>query len=73
MVLVGRDDRNQALALSERLVLPCALLDGVPIGSDTIKQTARDFDVEWLDVTRDPWTPALLDWLRAASDKAKDQ
>jgi hypothetical protein len=70
IVVVGRNERHSACARAERNFLPCALLDGVPIVSPGLRQTAAELDVQWLDVTREPWTPTVQDWLRRSAEKA---
>jgi hypothetical protein len=64
LVVVGRSDRSSARALSNR-PLPCALIDGVGNGIATLsrKEAARGLNVEWIDATRDPWTPTVREWL----------
>lgn len=64
LVVVGRQDRNSARALSNHL-LPCALLDsaGQAIATPQRRGAARSLNVEWIDATREPWTPAVQDWL----------
>jgi hypothetical protein len=64
LVVVGRQDRNSARALSNQL-LPCALLDGAgaAVATPQRKGAARSLNVEWIDATSDPWTPAVQTWL----------
>ena len=64
LVVVGRRDRNSARALSQRL-LPCALLDstGGSVATPLRRVTAKSMNVEWIDSTHDPWTPAVQHWL----------
>ena len=64
LVVVGRQDRNSARAMSNRL-LPCAVLDGAgpEIATPRRKVAARSLSVEWIDATREPWTPAVQQWL----------
>lgn len=71
LVTVARQDRNSARARSNRL-LPCGLLDmvGAPIASPVRKATARILQTEWIDATRDPWTPEVRRWLGARSAQA---
>jgi hypothetical protein len=67
MVVVGRQDRNSARARSNRL-LPCALLDRLALPAATTsrrKAIARSLNVEWIDATMQPWTPAVQNWLAA--------
>jgi hypothetical protein len=66
LLLVGRNDRQQARTRGQ--LLPCAVLDsaGDPVATP-LRPTARMFNVEWIDATRDPWTPAVQQWLLAAS------
>jgi hypothetical protein len=68
LVVVGRQDRQSARALSNR-PLPCALLDriGGPLASPKRKTAARGLRVEWIDATADPWTPRVRNWLTAAA------
>ena len=71
LVTVGRRARHSARALSNRL-LPCGLLDmiGPSIASPVRKATARILQTEWIDATRDPWTPEVRRWLGARSTQA---
>lgn len=64
LVVVGRQDRNSARAISNRL-LPCALLDRVGPSIATPRRTdaARGLNVQWIDATQDPWTPQVQRWL----------
>jgi hypothetical protein len=68
LVVVGRQDRHSARALSNRL-LPCALLDGAGqvIATPQRRGAARSLNVEWIDATREPWTPAVQAWLHQAA------
>jgi hypothetical protein len=68
LVVVGRNARESARQRSKRL-LPCALLDaaGSVIGTPRRKDAARRLGVEWIDATREPWTPAVRQWLLHAS------
>jgi hypothetical protein len=64
LVTVGRQDRSSARAHSSRL-LPCALIDtvGASLAIPTRQRTARAIGVEWIDATREPWTPLVREWL----------
>jgi hypothetical protein len=68
LVVVGRQDRHSARALANRL-LPCALLDGAGsvIATPQRRGAARSLNVEWIDATREPWTPAVQAWLHEAA------
>jgi hypothetical protein len=68
LVVVGRQDRNSARALSNHL-LPCALLNGAgqAIATPQRKGAARSLNVEWIEATQDPWTPAVQNWLHEAA------
>ena len=70
LVVVGRQDRGSARALSNRQ-LPCAVLDGVggTVATPQRKVMARGLDVEWIDATQEPWAPTVMDWLRNASTR----
>lgn len=69
LVVVGRQDRNSARAVSNQL-LPCALLDnaGAPIATPQRKVAARSLNVEWIDATEEPWTPRVQTWLQTVAD-----
>ncbi|MEJ1963394.1 MAG: molecular chaperone Tir [Gammaproteobacteria bacterium] len=64
LVVVGRQDRHSARALSNRF-LPCGLLDtvGAGIATETRRKAARGLQVDWLDSTRDPWPSEVQQWL----------
>ncbi|QTF94213.1 TIR domain-containing protein [Halomonas sp. BM-2019] len=64
LVVVGKHDRQSARARSNRL-LPCGLLDtvGEPIATPVRRANARNVQADWLDGTRDPWTPEVRRWL----------
>jgi hypothetical protein len=64
LVVVGRQDRHSARALSNRL-LPCALLDtvGLPIATPERRKSARSLQVDWIDGAAQPWMPAIRSWL----------
>jgi hypothetical protein len=68
LVVVGRQDRNSARAVSNQLI-PCALLDnaGAPIATPQRKIAARSLNVEWIDATEDPWTPKVQTWLQTVA------
>jgi hypothetical protein len=68
LVVVGRQDRNSARALSNHL-LPCALLNaaGEAIATPQRKGAARSLNVEWIEASQDPWTPAVQTWLHAVA------
>lgn len=70
MMVVGRQDRHSARAISNRL-LPCALLDtvGAPVATTDRRSMARALQVDWIDSTRKPWAPELQEWLLEKSDK----
>jgi hypothetical protein len=74
LLVVGKHDRQSARALSQRL-LPCALLDtvGAPIASTVRQASARNIQVDWLDATLDPWTPAVQRWLVEKSTQASPE
>jgi hypothetical protein len=69
LVVVGRQDRNSARAVSNQ-PLPCALLDcaGAVIATPQRKVAARSLNVEWIDATVDPWTPNVQRWLQTSAD-----
>lgn len=71
LVTICRQDRNSARALSNRL-LPSGVLDtvGLPIANPVRRATARILQTEWIDATRDAWTPAVQRWLGARSAQA---
>jgi hypothetical protein len=63
LVVVGRQDRNSARSLSRKL-LPCALLDAAgSVATPRRRVAARSLNVEWIDASHDPWTPAVQQWL----------
>jgi hypothetical protein len=64
LVVVGRQDRHSARALSNR-PLPCALLDSIGSCTTTSKRrsTARGLQVDWIDATQEPWAPEVKRWL----------
>jgi hypothetical protein len=63
LVVVGRQDRNSARSLSRR-ILPCALLDAAgSVATPRRRVAARSLNVEWIDASHDPWTPAVQQWL----------
>lgn len=68
LVVVGRQDRHSARAVSNRL-LPCGLLDlvGTPIATPQRRAAARALQIDWLDGTHEPWTPSVQEWLRTKS------
>ena len=68
LVVVGRQDRHSARAVSNRL-LPCGLLDtiGAPIATPQRKTAARALQIDWIDSTQEPWTLGVHDWLRQKS------
>lgn len=72
LVVVGKHDRQSARARSNRL-LPCALLDtvGEGIATPVRRATARNLQADWLDGTRDPWTPQVRRWLVEKSAQAE--
>lgn len=67
LVVVGRQDRNSARAISNQ-PLPCALLDnaGALIATPQRRLAARSLNVEWIDATQTPWTPKVQTWLHTA-------
>ncbi len=68
LVVVGRLDRNSARAMSNQ-PLPCALLDvaGPSIRTPQRQNAARSLNIDWIDATREPWTPAVQGWLLSAA------
>ena len=68
LVVVGRNDRQSARALSNRL-LPCALLDtiGAAIATPRRLTAARALQVQWLDGTAESWVPGVQGWLSGSS------
>jgi hypothetical protein len=64
LVVVGKLDRQSARARSNHL-LPCGLLDtvGPSIATPVRKASARALQADWIDATKDPWTPAVQQWL----------
>jgi hypothetical protein len=69
LVVVGRQDRNSARALSNH-PLPCALLDhvGEAIRTERRQAAARSLAVEWIDATQPAWPPAVQQWLATAAE-----
>jgi hypothetical protein len=65
LLVVGRHDRRSA----NKPLLPCAILDrtGGQLATPTRRSAARDSNVDWIDATREPWTPAVHAWLAAAA------
>ncbi len=68
LVVVGRQDRHSARAVSNRL-LPCGLLDtvGAAIATPQRKTAARALQIDWLDSTQQLWPAGVQDWLRHKS------
>jgi hypothetical protein len=68
MIVVGRQDRESAKAISNRL-LPCALLDtiGPAVATRQRLNMARNLKVDWIDSTRE-WTSGLQAWLGQKGD-----
>jgi hypothetical protein len=68
LVVVGRLDRHQALARSNRL-LPCGVADivGACKQSPQWSRKAANLGVAWFDASQPPWTPKIRDWLREAA------
>lgn len=66
LVGVGRNDRNSAKAISNRL-LPCALIDtvGAPIATPQRRRFAGQLRVDWIDGTNSSWVPSIEQWLVA--------
>jgi hypothetical protein len=64
LVVIGRQDRHAARALSEKL-LPCAVLntDGAEIATRRRKDLARALDIEWIDTIGDIWPSRVKSWL----------
>lgn len=63
LITVGRHDRNSARAFSNRS-LPCAVLDRIEITeTPQRRRVAERLNVEWLDVTGDPWVRKVENWL----------
>ena len=64
LVVVGRQDRNSACAISNH-VLPCALLDGIgdALRTERRRVAARSLNVAWIDATQPTWPPAVQEWL----------
>ncbi|MCB1875948.1 MAG: toll/interleukin-1 receptor domain-containing protein [Chromatiales bacterium] len=69
LVVVGRQDRQSAKAVSNR-PLPCALLDrvGGDVANPKRKTAAHGLRVEWIDATQDPWTPKVRQWLTSVAN-----
>ncbi len=65
MVVVGRQDRQSARAVSNRL-LPCALLNKVGQANPRRRVTARSLRVDWIDATTDTWPSDVQRWLGEA-------
>lgn len=77
LVVVGRQDRQSARALSNRF-LPCGLLDtvgtpadGAPIATENRRRAARGLQVDWLDSTKDVWPAEVQQWLNAKGTAAE--
>src|SRR5215469_3155227 len=70
LIVIGRNDRNSARALSNKL-LPCALLDNVggAIATPVRKLTATRLNIEWIDATNTLWTPAVQEWLNRSGSE----
>jgi hypothetical protein len=68
LVVVGRQDRNSARAISNQ-PLPCALLDnaGQAIATPQRRLAAKSLNVEWIDATSSPWTPKVHTWLQGVA------
>jgi hypothetical protein len=64
LVVVGRQDRHSARALSNRL-LPCALVNraGPVLATPQRKDNARKLQVDWIEGASEPWVPELQHWL----------
>lgn len=73
LVVVGRQDRQSARALSNRL-LPCALLDngGQQIATVQRKTAACNLQVEWIDATHTPWVGDVQQWLSSAGSRMEE-
>jgi len=68
LVVVGKHECQSARSRSHRL-LPCALLNtvGGSLASPGRASTARTAQVDWIDGTAEPWTPAVHAWLSVKS------
>ena len=68
LVVVGRQDRNAARAITDR-PLPCGVLDtaGAVIGTARRRAMARALRIDWIDAGRDLWPGELKGWLIGAS------
>ena len=73
LVVVGRQDRQSARALSNHL-LPCALLNkgGQLIATPQRKSAAQSLQVEWIDATQQPWTDNVQHWLARAGERLEE-
>ncbi len=74
LLAVARHDRQSARARSQRL-LPCGVLDtvGPAIATPVRRATARNLQADWLDGTREPWTPAVQQWLADKGAEAEQR
>jgi hypothetical protein len=68
LVVVGRQDRNSARAITDRL-LPCGVLDtaGAAVATARRRAMARALGIDWIDAGRDLWPSQLKSWLIEAS------
>ena len=64
LLIIGRQDRHSARAVTKRL-LPCGLLDRVPgaISTAQRKINAKTLQVDWIDATGDGWVASVKQWL----------
>lgn len=67
LVVVGRNERHQARAFSDRL-MPCAVVDtaGLADNRQRILTNARRLGVHWFKAEDQSWTSDIPPWLRGA-------
>ena len=67
LVVVGRNDRHEARAYSDRL-LPCAVVDkaGLSKMKPRILDNARGLGIHWINADARVWTPEIQPWLGGA-------
>jgi hypothetical protein len=63
LVVIGRNDRHSARAISNRL-LPCAIVDSTgSVATNRRRLAAQRLSVDWIDASSDVWNPSIQDWL----------
>jgi hypothetical protein len=68
LVVIGRDDSEQARARSNR-ILPCGVIDsaGVVRQKPDLSRKAKKLGVSWFDASTPPWTPQIRAWLNGSA------